>query len=119
MRLLVDEMYPPRLADQLRRRGVDAVAISERTDWRSLADAEVFALAQEERRAIVTENISDFIGLATAAEQRRTRHHGLVLVDPIKFPRGRNSTLGSMVRLLAELATAVPEDAPHSLRHWL
>ena len=119
MRLLIDQMYPPRLAEQLRRRGADVVAVSESAEWRSLADADIFALAQTDRRAIVTENIGDFVALADAAEQRRSDHFGLVLLDPAKFPRGRDNTIGRMVRLLLELLAETADDTPQSVRHWL
>ena len=56
MRLLLDEHFSRHIAEQLRTRGHDAVAVGERADLAGLADDELFAAAQQERRAIVTEN---------------------------------------------------------------
>jgi len=119
LRLLIDEMYPAVIAEQLRRRGFDVSAVTERAELRSLPDAAVFALAQVERRAVVTENIVDFVPLADAAEQRGDAHHGLVLIDPAKFSRGNPRTSGRVVRELEKLLANEPSDRPGSMRHWL
>ena len=112
-------MYPSAIAEQMRRRGHDVSAVTERPDVRSLTDAEIFALAQAERRAVATENIVDFVPLADAAEQRGQAHHGLVLVDPAKFSRGNPRTIGRLVRELEKLLADEPSDKARSLRHWL
>ena len=119
MRLLVDEMYPPAIAEQLRRRGHDVVAITERPELRSAEDAAVFAIAQESRRAVVTENVADFVPLADEADQRGAAHYGLVLVDPAKYPRGAQRTIGRMVRALDRLLGEHPTDKSTGARHWL
>ena len=59
MKLLLDEMYPATLAEQLRARGHDVVSIHD-PDYRRLEgapDAEVFAAAVAETRVLVTENV--------------------------------------------------------------
>lgn len=119
MRLLLDAMYPPAIADQLRIRGRDVTAVTERSELRSLPDGAVFAVAQRERRAVVTENVADFIPLANEADQRGEPHYGLVLVDPSRYPRGARRTRGQMVTELEKLLGASATDEPSSLRHWL
>ena len=119
MRLLVDDMHPAAVAEQLRRRGHDVVAATERKDLRGLSDPAIFAEAQADRRAVVTENVADFVPLAEQADQRGRAHHGLVLVDPAKFPRGQRRTVGSLVRELGPLMTEFPGDEATSARHWL
>jgi hypothetical protein len=119
VKLLVDEMYPPVIAEQLRGRGHDVVAVAERPELRSLSDPAVFAAAQQERRVVVTENVADFIPLASAADQRAERHHGLVLVDPASYPRGNPRMIGRMVTELAHLLTTHPGDDPKGSRHWI
>ena len=57
MKLLLDEMWPHDLADQLRRRGHYVVAVTERPHLRGQSDAFIFAAAQAEERVIVTENV--------------------------------------------------------------
>lgn len=112
-------MYPAAIPEQLRRRGYDASAVIERVELRSLSDAAIFAIAQEEHRAVVTENIVDFVPLADASEQRGRVHYGLVLVDPAKFPRGNPHVIGRMVRELLKLLREQLGDQPRSLRYWL
>jgi predicted nuclease of predicted toxin-antitoxin system len=119
VRLLIDEMYPATIAEQLRRRGHDASAVTERSELRSLADAAMFDIAQQERRAIVTENIADFIPLADDADQRGHPHHGLTLVDPAKYPRGNRRTVGRLVTELSRLLDARADDEPHNARDWV
>jgi hypothetical protein len=117
--LLLDEMYPMVIAQQLRSRGHDVSAVTERPELRSLPDTDVFAVAQQERRAIVSENIADFSTIADAVDQSAQVHYGLVLIDPIKFPRGRESTIGRLVVALDELLEIPPADEAASLRIWL
>jgi Domain of unknown function (DUF5615) len=119
LRLLLDEMYPPAIAQQLRRRGHDVAAVTERAELRALPDADLFSAAQHERRAIVTENIVDFSRVADGRDARREHHHGLVFVDPTKYPRGSRRTIGRMVTALDRLLGEQPGNNATSLRHWL
>jgi hypothetical protein len=119
VRLLIDEMYPATIATQLRRHGHDASAVTERPELRSLADAALFDIAQQERRTIVTENIADFIPLADDADQRGHSHYGLALVDPAKYPRGNRRTVGRLVTELSRLLDDRPDDEPRSARDWV
>lgn len=119
MRLLVDEMYPPAIAEQLRRGGADAVAVSERADLRALADLDLFAIAQAQQRALVTENIDDFSLIADDCDRRGEAHHGLLLVSPRKYPRGDRRTIGRIVTALRRLIDQQPSTAATSLRYWL
>ena len=119
MRLLLDEMYPAALADQLHNRGHDVSAVTERPELRSLPDADVFGVARQERRAVATENLADFIPLAAGADQRGEAFFGLVMIDPVKYPRGQRRTIGRLVTELDSLLRANPGDQATSLRHWL
>ncbi len=119
LKLLLDEMYPPAIAEQLRRRGHDVDAVAARGELRTLADLDVFATAQREQRAVVTENIDDFSQIADSHDQRGDPHHGLVLVNPGRYSRGNPRTIGRMVTALAQLLGEQPGTAPTSLRHWL
>jgi predicted nuclease of predicted toxin-antitoxin system len=119
LRLLLDEMYPAAVAEQLRARGHDVVAVTARAELRSLPDDAAFATAQQERRAVVTENIGDFSSIADAADTRGQANHGLVLVDPAKYPRGNRRTIGRMVTQLDRLLNEHRQGKPTSLRLWL
>ncbi|MGH2805284.1 MAG: DUF5615 family PIN-like protein [Thermoleophilaceae bacterium] len=119
MRLLLDEMYPAGIAEGLRARGHDVVAVVERSDLRNLSDADVFAAAQREGRAVATENVSDFVPIANDHDARGVAHHGLVLVDARSYPRGNRRTIGAMVTALDAMNGRHPDDEPTSWREWL
>ncbi len=119
LKLLLDEMYPPAIAEQLCARGHDVVAVTARAELRSLPDDGVFATAQQEGRAVLTENIRDFCPIADAADQRGHVHHGLVLADPAKYPRGNPRTIGRLVTELDRLLNEHRGDEATSLRWWL
>jgi predicted nuclease of predicted toxin-antitoxin system len=116
--LLIDEMYPPAVADQLRRRGHDVTAVTERPELRALDDQEVFATTQQEHHAVVTENVVDFIPLADAVDQRG----GTTMVWSSSVPpstRGGQGALGHRVRALDCLLHDPPPGGPTGFRYWL
>lgn len=112
-------MYPPSIARELRRRGREVSAVTERDDLRGLADAELFAAAQEERRCLVTENVRDYAPLTDDYDGRGEPHFGLVLVPARRYPRGDARTAGRLVAGLDGLLASARADAATSLRHWL
>lgn len=113
MKLLLDEMIPVAVAEQLRDRGVDVVAVSERSDLRSLPDARVFAFAQTEGRTIVTRDRADYLGIDRSQREAGLTHAGLVLV-PSSFPE---PAVGRLVKALDELVSRAP---PYpGFVHWL
>lgn len=119
VKLLLDEMYPPAIAEQLRDRDHDAEGVTERAGLRARSDADLFALAQQEQRTVVTENIDDFSVIAGGYDQRSQTHFGLVLVPHSSYPRSSPATIGRMVTALDRLLEEHSETTPTSLRHWL
>ena len=119
LRLLLDEMYPSVVAERLRARGHDVVAVTERPELRSLADADVFTVSQNERRTVVTENVADFAGIADSLDERGQTHFGLVLIDPVKYRRGHSRTIGRMVTGLDRLLSGHPADRATAVHDWL
>ena len=62
MKLLLDEMYAPAIADQLRARGHDVCSLHDPT-YQGLEgepDHKVWTAAIADDRALVTENVQDF-----------------------------------------------------------
>jgi predicted nuclease of predicted toxin-antitoxin system len=117
LKLLLDEMWPPSVAIQLRARGHDVVAVAERGDLRGRADPEIFAAAQLEVRAVVTEDRGGFRPLARAALQSGGSHEGLILTSTRAFPRRHEATFH---RLGAALDTLLRLDvALQNAEHWL
>lgn len=118
MRLLLDEHYSPRIAQQLRRRGHDVVSVSERADLIGVSDSDLLRLAAAERRAIVTENVADFVELTRQFAGREEDHYGVIFTSS-RFPRSR-ATIGVFVRQLGRLLRLrQQDDALLNQIHWL
>ena len=116
MKLLLDEMYSPVVAEQLRARGHDVVSVHD-ADYRYLEgapDEEVFAAALAEERALVTENVPDFRRLEADAFARGEAHATLVFTSNRQFPRGEPRTIGRLVEALDALLSEAPTPR-HSL----
>jgi len=119
VRLLLDELYSKQIAERLRELGHDVIAVNEEPDLSELADDELFELMQGDRRAIVTENWSDFQRLIRQASDAGTEHHGVVFTSRRQLPRSRN-TIGLYVRVLDDFLRRHPaEDALLNGHKWL
>ena len=93
------------IADQLRSRGHDVVAVVDDPEMTGLADDEVLAVAVLAQRAVVTANIRDFIVLDQRYRAVGRSHSGLVLVSSKTFQQDR-SFVGSLVGALDKLLGA-------------
>jgi hypothetical protein len=109
VKLLLDEMYPARLARALRERGADAEGVDERVDERSplrgLADEELLVVAAREGRALVSENVADFMRLYGEWGAAGRRHAGIVIALSSRFsrtPDGYAVLVDSLVELCAQ-----------------
>lgn len=101
MKLLLDEMIGPRVAETLRGRGVDAVGVVKQSELRSLPDEAVLEYAQEHGYVVVTRNIGDFARLDHRWRADGRRHMGLVMVTEQAFPQNRR-LVGALVQALVE-----------------
>lgn len=97
--LLLDEMLGPKIAVQLRERGHDVYAVTERPHLVSLPDDQVLALAAAEGRAVVTANIGDFATLDARWAASGREHGGIVFITSVAFPQDR-SFIGALVTAL-------------------
>ena len=98
MRLLLDEHYSPKIAEELRKRGHDVVSVKER-DVRGLGDLQLWNSAVSEGRALLTENVADFMPLVRNNAAQGDRHLGVVFTSPRSMPRGVG-TIGLYVEVL-------------------
>lgn len=87
--LLLDEMLSPRLAESLRERDVDAVALVADAGLRGIPDDEVRALATEQGRVVVTCNVADFLRLDVSWRAEGRSHSGLALIASASFPQDK------------------------------
>jgi hypothetical protein len=99
--LLLDEVYPPSLAWQLRDHGHDVVAALEvGVGPSSTSDDDVLARAARNDRRVVTENVRDFARLASV-----TPHAAITFVSSLRFPRTRKGPV-TLAAALDDVLTA-------------
>jgi predicted nuclease of predicted toxin-antitoxin system len=119
LRLLLDEMYSPAIAEALRERGHDALSAHDRPDLAAALDRAIFAAMQAEERVIVTNNVRDFAPLAREALERGSTFPGIVFTSDRSLPRNKR-TIGTFAAALDALMTGNPaEDALSGQIQWL
>ena len=117
MKLLLDEMLSPVIAERLRARGHDVEAIAGSRE--GLSDFDVMELARAEGRAVVTNNLVDFRPLHhEAVAPGGPGHHGMVFM-PGTYRRTK-ADIGRIVRALeAKLAEYPGDDDLANGETWL
>lgn len=116
MRLLLDEMLPPAVAEALRDRGHEVSAVAERRELRGSSDRAIFERGLVEERAIVTQNVADFRMLATEARRAGREAPLLLFTSSRAWPRGSSHPIGRLVEALDAL---LREYADLEGEHWL
>lgn len=112
MKLLLDEMYAPTVAVQLRERGHDAASLHD-PQYRALEgepDQEVWAAAIADDRVLVSENVQDFRRIEADALARAQPVARVIFTTNRQFPRGDPATLGRLLTALdaePDLTTAL------------
>lgn len=122
MRLLLDEMMGAVVAEQLRRRAHDAVAIQDpdQSHMRGVDDCELLAHAHDQRRAVVTDNVADSFRCHQRRVESGLSHHGLLLFTNDAFPRHRHDLFVSRVMAaLDRILKAHPDDDASGWIRWL
>ncbi len=109
MRLLLDEHFDRAIAEQLRGRGVDAAAVTERPEFVGRPDRELLRAATSERRVLVTNNVRDYAPRVEAFGLRGETHFGVLCTDDDTFPRAE-AGIGQLVRSLEAFVAAKPDD---------
>lgn len=105
MRLALDEMYPPALAQESRGAGLDALTVAE-FGLAGSSDPDVFAAAVAQRRGLLTENVADFARIA-ADHLTRGGHHPGVLIAALSSrfsrpPAGRPTLVAALLAVVGE-----------------
>lgn len=117
IQLLLDEMFPPRLAEALRERGHRVVALVERPEMRAMPDEEVFAWAAAQQCWLLTENVKDFQPIKLRALQANAAVAGLLFTSSRTFPRSRQH-VGPLVDALDAWLKQGPPGPP-IIEDWL
>jgi len=101
--LLLDEMLSGAIAEQLRAKGHDALAVVDDPALISLPDDQILAHASTAGRALVTANIKDFVPLDAQYRAAGQAHAGLVLISTKAFAQDRSFTAAITSALIALL----------------
>lgn len=118
MRLLVDEHIPIGVAEELRARGHDAVGVAEQPGLRGTPDADLWRVAVEAGRTVVTYDVVDFATLASRSSLDGQPHPGVVLCSSRSHPPTR-AGIGRLVTALEELEAAAGATGFADRQVWL
>jgi len=106
VKFYLDEDLSPKIAQRLRKRGIDAVSAFEVGNLQ-FSDREQLAYAAGERRCLVTRNARHFIVLAQEAIRRQAPHAGIILCS--------QSMCGFEVKSIADALIRVANQFPEGL----
>jgi predicted nuclease of predicted toxin-antitoxin system len=90
--LLLDEMLSSNIADELRAKGHDVLAVVADPALLALPDDQILAHAAATGRALVTANIKDFMPLDAQYRAAGQAHAGLILISAKTFRQDRAFT---------------------------
>ena len=107
MRLLLDHHYSPLIAEQLRSQGHNVQTAHERA-WSIEGDERLLSLCVEDERALLTNDVRDFMLVARRWALEDRQHFGLILTSDRSLPRSRH-TIATYVTLLGSLMSANPD----------
>ena len=96
MRFYLDEDLSPKIAEILRRSGMDALSVHEAGMCES-SDQRQLDFAAAEKRCLVTRNRDDFIRLTVRFFNDQRPHCG-VLIVPYTFPGDQFSRIASLIK---------------------
>lgn len=118
MKLALDHHYSPRIAAHLRSDDYDVVAAVD-MGWEAEEDEALLALCATETRALLTNNVADFVVIERRWQAEGRSHWGLVFTSDASLPRSRDS-IGRYVDALAALLDSNQgDDALLDRIHWL
>lgn len=106
-RLLLDEMFHPRIASELVARGHDCLAVAGDPVLQASSDAHLVAFAISDGRALVTNNVGDFERLRRERAAIGEPAPPLIYTSDSTFPRDRRF----VGRLIAALDRVGLDDA--------
>ena len=99
MRYYLDEDLSPKVAEILRREGVDVESAHE-AGMLQASDLEQLEYAASKKRCMVTRNRNDFIRLTVLFFNENRPHHG-VLIVPHSYPGDRFAQLARALKKYA------------------
>lgn len=103
MKTLLDEMWPDWIAREMRKLGHDVTAVKENKGISGKPDQIVFDIAQKQVRAVLTDNVRDYMALARQRLQQGQHHSGLILTSNRSLSRAKQSTFRTVIKRLSDL----------------
>ena len=107
--LLLDEMFPEAMADQLSAKGHDVRAVVATPVFAGLPDEEILIGAAEAGRALVTANIKDFMPIDARYRATGRAHAGLIMISTKTFPQNR-AYIAAVTTALNSLLTSTLDE---------
>ena len=108
MKLLLDEMYPPALAQTLRAAGIEAATVIE-IGFAGRSDPDVLAIAAMDGYVLLTENVADFARIAAEHVADGGHHPGVLIALSSRFSR-RQGGIGAIAAAVCAVADEHLED---------
>jgi hypothetical protein len=108
LKFLLDEMYPPALAEALRTDGIEVSTVAER-GLAGRSDPDVLSAAAENGYVLLTENVSDFARIAAERLTAGGHHRGVLIAFSSRFSR-RPSGIPRIAAAIRALADEELED---------
>ena len=99
MKYYIDEDLNPKIADILKREGIDALS-SRKAGMLQASDLEQLKYASSEKRCMVTRNRNDFIRLTVQFFNENRPHYG-VLIIPHSYPGDRLNHIAKALKKYA------------------
>jgi hypothetical protein len=115
LKLLLDEMYPAALAEQLRAANIDAATVIE-FGLAGRSDLDLFAAAVEQGYTLLTENVADLARIAADHLTAGRHHPGVLVALSSRFSR-RPTGIGPLVTAIRAVAGEQLDDRLIYLKH--
>lgn len=115
MKLLLDEMYPPGLAEALRAVHIEATTVVE-LGMAGRSDIDVLAAAVEQELVVLTENVGDFTHISAEHLTNGDHHSGVIIALSSRFSR-RPAGIKPLVAAILVIADQELDDRVVYLEH--
>jgi hypothetical protein len=115
VKLLLDEMHAPSIADALTEDSWDVVAVAAEAELRGMSDQNLLARSAATGRALVTENVVDFVPLTWQWTGEGRAHAGLIFTNPKRFNRATLAYPGALSTALRPFL----DDPPIEGESWI
>ena len=99
MKFYLDEDLSPKIADILRKNGIDALSAHE-IGAVGVSDLQQLEFAGKEKRCLVTRNRDDFIKLTLRFFNDHRPHHGILII-PYTIPGDQFSRMAALLKTFA------------------